>query len=104
MICDPDIFHNEPFSHQVQPGVYPVFVWWHREKESIIAAEIKISSKRPIHWEMATKPGQKVNELEKGYIFGCPIDSGVCCFADAEAINKMAVMEFELEKNFKRIL
>ncbi|MDM5188666.1 DUF4241 domain-containing protein [Bacillus sp. DX4.1] len=96
--CDPLIFNNKPFERTIQPGAYPVVVWWHEEEERIAAAELKLSNAQPIRWEMAIKLGQNVNELEEGHIFGYPVDTGLGCFADVEAINKMDEMEARLAR------
>ena len=38
---------------------------------------------------MALLPGQSIAELEPGYEFVYPVDSGTGCFADAEAIKSI---------------
>jgi len=96
--CDPLISHNNPFERTVQPGIYPVVAWWHEEEERIAAAELKLSDGHPIRWEMAVRPGQNVNELKDGSIYGYPVDTGLGCFADVEAIHKLEEMEARLQR------
>lgn len=95
--CDPLISHNKPFKQTIQPGTYSIVAWWHKEEERIAATELKLFNARPVRWEMATKSGQNVNELQEGYIFGYPVDTGLGCFADMEAIDKLTELEAKLE-------
>ncbi len=97
--CDPLISHNHPFERTIPSGKYPVVAWWHKEEERIAAAELKLSDTRPIRWEMAVRPGQNVNELKDGSIFGYPVDTGLGCFGDVEAIDKLDEMEARLQRD-----
>jgi len=94
--CDPLSSHNHPFERTIQSGKYPVVAWWHEEEERIAAAELKLSEAQPIRWEMAIRLGQDMNELKDGSIFGYPVDTGLGCFADVEAIDKLDEMEARL--------
>ncbi|HEK9098962.1 TPA: DUF4241 domain-containing protein [Bacillus pseudomycoides] len=94
--CDPLIFHKNHFEHTIQPGTYPVVAWWN---DGVIAgAELKLAESKVIEWKMATKPGQNVDELEEGYIFGYPVDTGLGCFADVKAIDKLEEIEDRLHQ------
>ena len=70
--CDPLIFKNH-FEQTIQPGTYPIVVWWHKEDGVIAGAELKLSESKAVRWKMATKPGQNVSELEDGYILVTPL-------------------------------
>ncbi|EJR45840.1 hypothetical protein IIM_05026 [Bacillus cereus VD107] len=96
--CDPLIFNKNPFEQTIQPGTYPIVTWWHKKDGIIAGAELKLSESKVIEWKMATKPGQNVSELEEGYIFGYPVDTGLGCFADVEAINKVEEIEGRLQR------
>lgn len=96
---DPLIAHTNPFERTIHPGTYPVVAWWHEEEERIAAAELKLSDARPIRWEMAIRPGQNLSELKEGTIFGYPVDTGLGCFADIEAIHKLDEMESKLQRD-----
>ncbi|WP_459502936.1 DUF4241 domain-containing protein [Bacillus sp. C1] len=94
--CDPLIFNKNYFEQTIQPGTYPIVAWWH---DNVIAgAGLKLSEAKVTAWKMATKPGQNVSELEEGYIFGYPVDTGLGCFADIEAMNKLAEIEDRLQQ------
>ncbi|MEN1937817.1 DUF4241 domain-containing protein [Paenibacillus sp. 102] len=94
--CDPLIFNKSHFEHTIQPGTYPVVAWWN---DGLIAGtELKLAESKVIEWKMATKPGQSVDELEEGYIFGYPVDTGLGCFADVEAIDKLEEIEDRLQQ------
>ncbi|WP_338750797.1 DUF4241 domain-containing protein [Bacillus sp. FJAT-52991] len=94
--CEPGVFDNRSFERLIEPGSYPVVAWWHEDTQLIAAAELKLSDGVPVRWEMATKPGQNIDELEEGHIFGYPVDTGLGCFADQEAIGKMSEIEARL--------
>ncbi|MFJ8526679.1 DUF4241 domain-containing protein [Bacillus sp. NPDC094106] len=96
--CDPLIFNKNPFEQTIQPGTYPIVAWWHKKDGIIAGAELKLSESKVVEWKMATKPGQNVSELEEGYIFGYPVDTGLGCFADAEAIDKLEEIEGRLQR------
>jgi len=96
--CDPLIPHTEPFERTISPGTYPVVVWWNDDETCIAAAKLKLAEARPIRWEMAVKHGQKVEELQEGYIFGYPVDTGLGCFADVEAIKKLNELEDQMSR------
>lgn len=97
--CDPLISHNQPFERTIQPGTYPVVAWWHEEEERIAATELKLSDALPIRWEMATRSGQNLNELQEGTIYGYPVDTGLGCFADVEAIDKLDELDAKLQRD-----
>lgn len=94
--CDPLIFHKNHFEHTIQPGTYPVVAWWNNDL--IAGAELKLAESKVNEWKMATKPGQNISELEEGYIFGYPVDTGLGCFADVEAIEKLEEIENRLQQ------
>ncbi|PDY46652.1 cytoplasmic protein [Bacillus pseudomycoides] len=96
--CDPLIFNKNSFEQTIQPGTYPIVIWWHKEDDVIAGAELKLSESKVTGWKMATKPGQNVSELEEGYIFGYPVDTGLGCFADVEAIDKLKEIEDRLQQ------
>ncbi|WP_410982807.1 DUF4241 domain-containing protein [Bacillus cereus] len=96
--CDPLIFNNNYFEHTIQPGTYPVVAWWNEEDDVIAGAELKLSKSKVTEWKMATKPGQNASELEEGFIFGYPVDTGIGCFADVEAIDKLEEIEDRLQQ------
>ncbi|KMP93790.1 cytoplasmic protein [Bacillus wiedmannii] len=96
--CDPLIFNKNHFEQTIQPGTYPIVAWWHKEDGVIAGAELKLSESKAVGWKMATKPGQNVSELEDGYIFGYPVDTGLGCFADVEAIDKLEEIEDRLQQ------
>lgn len=94
--CDPLIFHHTPFEHTIQPGTYSVVAWWN--DGLIVGAELKLTESKVTEWKMATKPEQNVDELEEGYIFSYPVDTGLGCFADVEAIDKLEEIEDRLQE------
>lgn len=96
--CDPMISHTAPFERSIAPGEYPVVAWWNDEGDCIAAVELKFSESRAVRWEMATKEGQRIEELEEGHIYGYPVDTGLGCFADVEAIKKLDELENKIQR------
>ncbi|MVP01197.1 DUF4241 domain-containing protein [Paenibacillus lutrae] len=94
--CDPLLAQASPFGKTIQPGTYPVAIWRHTAEERIAVAELKLSDSKPVRWEMAVKPGQNLSELEEGSLYGYPVDTGLGCFADEEAILKLDELEATL--------
>ncbi|PFW91645.1 cytoplasmic protein [Bacillus pseudomycoides] len=96
--CDPLIFNKNSFEQTIQPGTYPIVAWLNEEDGVIACAELKVSEAKVTEWKMAIKPGQNVSELKEGYIFGYPVDTGLGCFADVEAIDKLEEIENRLQQ------
>ncbi|RAS80112.1 DUF4241 domain-containing protein [Priestia endophytica] len=91
--CDPNFFEEStPFQKNVQPGSYPVSLLLDKEN-SVAGVLITFSNQKPVRFEMATKPGQHIKNLEKNMIFGHPVDTGLSCFADGSAVLKMEELE-----------
>jgi Protein of unknown function (DUF4241) len=75
------------FTRTVVPGSYPVLISWavvagEPRRRSVIAW-IQFLPAQVIRWEQALAEGQDVAWLEPGERFGCTVDSGCACFADA---------------------
>lgn len=94
--CDPLVPHTEPLEQQIEPGIYPVYIWNEPQEQRIAAAELRLSERPAVRWELATRVGQRIEELAEGHIFGYPVDTGLGCFADREAIVGMEQMEHKL--------
>ena len=86
--CDPLVYPEEPFTPNLRPDRYPVFlcvVHIPKRNDQIIAyALVSFSKNKPVRWELATLPEQDITTLEEDEIFGYPVDSGTGCFMDAE--------------------
>jgi len=76
---------TQPLVRRVPPGQYPVSLSLIRENgqawESVAAAKIEFQSTRAVSWELALIPGQDLNSLKPGEIFGYAVDSGTGSFA-----------------------
>jgi hypothetical protein len=77
-----------PFEFRIKPGRYPVIM---SEATDLCAClGVRISSKRPIRWEMATRPGENLAGLAEGQCFAYGVDRGTGGFADADALLQLA--------------
>ncbi|MGA9174056.1 MAG: DUF4241 domain-containing protein [Thermoactinomyces sp.] len=95
--CDPLVFpEQEPFSLEVKPGQYPVYlniVHFNPEHQRVAYAILRFNSNLPVRWKMATLQGKDVNTLKENEIFGYGVDAGTGCFMDAEAAKILAGRE-----------
>ena len=90
--CDPFICQDpRPFTRTVEPGTYPVrlAIAQIESDRRIAFAGVFFSELSAVNWEMAVLPGQEVADLEPGYEFVYPVDSGTGCFGDLRAMKQM---------------
>lgn len=76
------------FARRTPVGTFPVYLYIERRYNRICCAEIRFSEDEIAAWEMAVLPGQKVEELKAGEIFGYPVDAGLGCFMDVESAHQ----------------
>jgi hypothetical protein len=82
--CDPlEDYDRRPYSRQVPKGEYPVFLYRDADDNAIGMAKLKISDKKPVHWEMALLNGQDISKLPKDGYFGFYTNNSISCFVDA---------------------
>lgn len=89
--CDPLAFSNsESFQKPLPTGKYPVFLivahYPKNNDERVVYAMISISEQTPIKWELAICSDEELNSLSEDNILGYPVDSGVGCFMDLDAV------------------
>jgi hypothetical protein len=86
--ADPFVFMSPPhFELPLPCGVFPVVVsvlHWH-DDQRVAFAGIRFRDSVPVAWEMLTRAGQDLRNLEEGHFFGYPVNSGAGCFIDAAA-------------------
>ena len=88
-----------PFSQKFPIGDFPVFVYKEKDSNCIAYVEIQFSKEEVETWQMATSDGQNEKELQKGEIFGYPVESGMGCFMDFEAQQLLNDLEQKLFHN-----
>lgn len=110
--CDPFVnFDSFAFKTQIPVGTFPVIlsVANFGDDQRVAYAKLQISDKPAIRWELALLPNQDINLLEKGEVFGYPVDAGTGSFMDAETariFSDKADEDFadfmikEMEKNY----
>lgn len=98
--CDPGDFDLPsrclPLARSVAPGSYPVrlavVAYPHHSGvtvERVACAMLWLSDAAPVRWEMALWPEQRAADLEPGHFFGYGVDTGLGCFVDATAVERM---------------
>ena len=86
------LFDGLPFTRWLPAGNHPVFVL-HATAASddrIAAAMIRVAPGDPVRWEPALTPGQDASRLPPDQFFGYGVDSGIGCFASAEAVEYLS--------------
>jgi len=80
----------EAFERKAPEGVYPVtFIRGDEEYARPALLVIRFSDEPVTRFELATRPGQRMEDLEEGYFYGIPVDTGLAAFANsgfAEAV------------------
>lgn len=89
--CDPLAFPDtEPFARFLIPGSYPVsLIIAHYPKNNdqrVAYAIIRISEQTAVKWELGFSSEEEINLLSKEDSLGYPVDSGVGCFMDFDAV------------------
>ena len=74
----------DPFERKVPEGVYPVtFIRGDEEYARPALLVIRFSDEPVERFELATRPEQNVEDLEEGYFYGIPVDTGLAAFANS---------------------
>jgi hypothetical protein len=90
--CDPMALAfgpPEPFRRVAPRGTHTVLLAIAKFKkigEVVACARIQFARRKPVRWELATKPGQKLSELGPDEVYGFGVDGGTGCFVDDAAI------------------
>ncbi len=92
-LSNPD---REPLARTIKKGEYPVYLYTDTEYSAIGLAELRISGKAPVKWELAVTISEADKTLQEGYILGYAVDSGFGCFMDVKAGQAMLQNEREL--------
>jgi hypothetical protein len=90
--ADVFLFDNIPFTRWLPSGTHPVFVLHATAAadDRIAAAMIRVAPGEPVRWEPALTPGQDASRLPPDQFFGYGVDSGIGCFASAEAVEYLS--------------
>jgi len=98
-----------PFQKKVPPGRYPVVLSLANPNTGYLAgkqypfAQVRLSDKRPVRWEMATRAGEDLASLDpdnEDDFFGYPVDSGTGCFMDESARQLWDDLDEEADRVF----
>ncbi len=79
---------RRPFKRRVPVGRYPAHLSIARcadpEDQRVAYASVQFARTRPVRWELAVTPGERVATLDApDALFGCCVDAGLACFMDA---------------------
>jgi hypothetical protein len=90
--ADVFLFDNIPFTRWLPSGTHPVFVLHAAagSDDRIAAAMIRVGPGDPVRWEPALTLGQDAARLPPDQFFGYGVDSGIGCFASAEAVEYLS--------------
>lgn len=99
-----------PLDVAVPPGEYPVIVAIAplesegERDERIACAMVRFSDAQPVRWSNAAPAGEDQSALKEGEVFGYGVDSGIGCFASAEAAEALDARLGEDEEYSDHIL
>jgi len=100
VVCDPLVEpETEPIVQEFPKGVFPVYLYYSNEEDTIAFSELRYSEAPVVRWEMALVDDQELSELEENEIFGYSVDSSLGCFMDIEGQKVMLKHEMELSEN-----
>jgi hypothetical protein len=81
---------DSPFQQDVPKGSFPVLlaIAKFETDERVAFARVKFAEGKAARWEMALWPGQRIENLKPGQLYGYPVDSGTGSFAEPSAIKE----------------
>ncbi len=98
------LYDDECYSEHVKPGTYLVNIYVgkaEKRKEQTVAAEIRISDKEPVKWEMALLEGESAKAFGHDEFMGYEVENGLGCFMDEKAMEILDVMSEEELKDYE---
>ncbi|MEZ5941643.1 MAG: DUF4241 domain-containing protein [Planctomycetaceae bacterium] len=82
------------YVRSVKPGTYPVEACLIESFNRYACVAIRFTNETPVYWRMALRPGQSVDDLAPGEVFGVSVDSGTVGFGDAELLRQFSTPSF----------
>ena len=81
VVCDPTYAPvKHPLARTIPKGKYAVELC--SADGRIACAKLRIRNTKPVRWELAIWPGQKLADLESDLFYGYGVDAGTGCFLD----------------------
>ena len=89
--CDPLAFpDSEAFQKSLPIGKYPVFLivahYPKNNDQRVAYAIIRIREQTPVNWKLGICSDEELDSLTENDTLGYPVDSGVGCFMDFDAV------------------
>lgn len=82
-----------PFAFTVDPGTYSVIAGILEDeagRQFVAAIQVRVRDRELVAWEMATIPGQDINQLKEGEFFGFGVDGSLAIYLSAEAAARLS--------------
>ncbi len=90
-LCNLEFGDIAPFSKRVPKGAFPVTVSVFAEEGydiKYLAAKVSFNQATAVRFQLAMKPGEWLEQLQAGEIFGFPVGSGLASFCDGDTQKK----------------
>lgn len=101
------LYDDECFSRHIKPGVYSVNIYVGKaknRKKQTVAAEIRISDKLPVKWEMALLKGESAKSFRHDEFMGYEVENGLGCFMDEKAMELLDICSEEQLENYEKTI
>ena len=73
-------------------------------KKQTVAAEIRISDKLPVKWEMALLKGESAKSFKHDEFMGYEVENGLGCFMDEKAMELLDIYSEEQLENYEKTI
>lgn len=99
VVCDPLAYLDEEslsFIQEIKPNKYKVFAGVLEDEERYAIVKLQISDKAPKYYDLALTGVEELEHVEDGDFFGFPVDAGMACICDYNALTDFIKFEDKL--------
>lgn len=99
VVCDPLAYLDEEslsFIQEIKPNKYKVFAGVLEDEERYAIVKLQISDNTPKYYDLALTGVEELDDVEDGDFFGFPVDAGMACICDYNALNDFIKFEDKL--------
>lgn len=101
------LYDDECYSEHVKPGTYSVNIYIGQakgRKKQTVAAEIIITDKEPVKWDMALLKGESAKSFAYDEYMGYEVENGLGCFMDEKVMEMLDVLSEDELKAYEKLV